>query len=103
MPEFPDVTIYIEALEKRILGQRLENLRIVSPFLLRSVDPPVANAIGKKVVELRRVGKRICIGLGDQIGEKAIPQRLKPNDKDHYVGPEGPTPNTNKAGNPSAE
>src|SRR5215475_6820391 len=65
MPELPDVAIYVEALEKRILGQRLENLRIVSPFLLRSVDPPVGDAIGKRVVELRRVGKRIWIGLGE--------------------------------------
>lgn len=67
MPELPDVTLYIEALEKRILAQRLENLRIVSPFLLRSVEPPVASAIGKKVVELRRLGKRICIGLEEEI------------------------------------
>jgi len=67
MPELPDVTIYIEALEKRILGRRLENLRIVSPFLLRSVNLPVASAIGKKVLELRRLGKRICIGLQDEI------------------------------------
>src|SRR5579859_6839119 len=67
MPELPDITIYIEALEKRIFGQRLENLRIVSPFLLRSVEPPVASAIGKKVVDLRRLGKRICIGLEDEI------------------------------------
>lgn len=67
MPELPDVTIYIEALEKRILGRRLEGLRIVSPFLLRSVDPPVADAIGKKVVALRRLGKRICIGLEEEI------------------------------------
>lgn len=66
MPELPDVTIYIEALEKRILGRRLENLRIVSPFLLRSVDPPVSSAIGKRVIALRRVGKRICIGLGEE-------------------------------------
>jgi formamidopyrimidine-DNA glycosylase len=71
MPELPDVTIYIEALEKRILGQRLENLRIVSPFLLRSVEPPVGDAIGKKVVELRRLGKRICIGLGPSFAEAA--------------------------------
>lgn len=67
MPELPDVTIYIEALEKRILGLRLENLRIVSPFLLRSVEPPVASAIGKKAVELRRIGKRICIGLEGEV------------------------------------
>jgi len=67
MPELPDITVYIEALEKRILGQQLEKLRIVSPFLLRSVDPSVANAIGKKVVELQRLGKRICIGLEEEI------------------------------------
>jgi formamidopyrimidine-DNA glycosylase len=67
MPELPDVTIYIEAIEKRILGQKLENIRIVSPFLLRSVEPPVGSAIGKSVVELRRLGKRICIGLEDEI------------------------------------
>ncbi|HJZ65265.1 MAG TPA: DNA-formamidopyrimidine glycosylase family protein [Candidatus Acidoferrum sp.] len=67
MPELPDITVYIEALEKRILGQRLEKVRIASPFLLRSVDPPLAGVIGKKVVELRRLGKRICIGLEAEI------------------------------------
>jgi formamidopyrimidine-DNA glycosylase len=67
MPELPDVTIYIEALEKRILGRRLERVRIASPFLLRSVDPPVASAIGKKAIRLRRVGKRICVGLEAEI------------------------------------
>ena len=67
MPELPDITVYIEALQKRILGKRLENVRIVSPFLLRSVDPPVASAIGKTVVALRRIGKRICIGLENEI------------------------------------
>ena len=67
MPELPDITVYVEALEKRILGQRLEKVRIVSPFLLRSVDPPVASAIGKTVAELRRLGKRICIGLEEEI------------------------------------
>ena len=67
MPELPDITVYIEAIEKRILGQKLENLRIVSPFLLRSVEPPVGSAIGKSIVQLRRMGKRICIGLEDEI------------------------------------
>jgi len=77
MPELPDITTYIEALEKRILGQRLEGVRIVSPFLLRSVEPPVGSAIGKTVVELRRVGKRICIGLGEEGGleQKRPPQK----------------------------
>ena len=63
MPELPDIVVYIEALEKRILGQRLECIRLVSPFLLRTVDPPLASAEGKVVRELRRVGKRIAIGL----------------------------------------
>src|SRR6266436_2275487 len=63
MPELPDITVYVEALEKRILGQRLERVRIVSPFLLRTVEPPMASVEGRKVVELRRLGKRICIGV----------------------------------------
>ena len=63
MPELPDVTVYVEALEARILAQVLERIRIASPFLLRSVDPPIADAAGRKVVGLRRSGKRIVIGL----------------------------------------
>jgi formamidopyrimidine-DNA glycosylase len=63
LPELPDVLIYIEALEKRILGQKLESIRIVSPFLLRTVDPALESAYGKTVTRLRRLGKRICIGL----------------------------------------
>ncbi len=63
MPELPDITIYIEALEKRILGERLERARVASPFLVRTVDPPVQAAEAKTVRELRRVGKRIAIGL----------------------------------------
>src|SRR2546426_2916753 len=67
MPELPDITVYIEALEKRILGQRVERVRIVSPFLLRTVEPPVASAEGKKVVALRRLGERICIGVEGEV------------------------------------
>jgi formamidopyrimidine-DNA glycosylase len=63
MPELPDITVYIEALRKRIVGARLERMRIVSPFLLRTVEPSVASVEGKKVLELRRLGKRICIGV----------------------------------------
>jgi formamidopyrimidine-DNA glycosylase len=63
MPELPDIVVYIDALEKRILGKRLERVRIASPFLLRTAAPPLANAEGQKVVQLRRIGKRICIGL----------------------------------------
>jgi formamidopyrimidine-DNA glycosylase len=69
VPELPDIVVYIEALEKRILGQVLEDVRLVSPFLLRTVDPPLASARGKRVRELRRVGKRIAIGLSDEGAE----------------------------------
>jgi formamidopyrimidine-DNA glycosylase len=67
MPELPDIVVYIEALEKRILGQKLEGVRIVSPFLLRTATPPLSNAAGKKVLRLRRLGKRICIGLEEEL------------------------------------
>lgn len=67
MPELPDIVVYIEALEKRILGQTLEGIRIVSPFLLRTVAPPLDSAAGKKVMHLRRLGKRICIGLEENL------------------------------------
>lgn len=63
MPELPDITVYLEALERRALGQRLEGVRIASPFLLRSVDPPVSAVEGRRVARLRRLGKRIGLGL----------------------------------------
>lgn len=63
MPELPDLTVYLEALQQRILGHRLERLLIVSPFLLRTAVPPVQDAEGRRVTELRRIGKRIAIGL----------------------------------------
>lgn len=67
MPELPDIVVYIEALEKRILGQILERVRIASPFLLRTVDPPLPSVEGKGVLQLRRLGKRICIGLEEDL------------------------------------
>ena len=67
MPELPDVTVYLEALERRILGARLERVRLLSPFLLRSVDPPLSAVAGKTVVGLRRLGKRIVIELEDEL------------------------------------
>jgi formamidopyrimidine-DNA glycosylase len=63
MPELPDITAYIRALEKRIVGQPLERVRLGSPFLLRTVEPPLASAEGLVVKKLSRVGKRIAIGL----------------------------------------
>ena len=59
MPELPDITIYLEALAPRIVGQPLERARIVSPSLLRTVDPPLSAAEGRRVVALRRIGKRV--------------------------------------------
>jgi formamidopyrimidine-DNA glycosylase len=63
MPELPDIVVYIEALEARILGQALDRVRLGSPFLLRTIAPPVRDTEGKPVVALRRVGKRIAIGV----------------------------------------
>ncbi len=67
MPELPDITVYLEALESRVLGRRLERVRLASPFLLRSVEPPLADAESRQVVALRRVGKRIAIGLDGEL------------------------------------
>ena len=63
MPELPDVAIYLEALECRILGARLERVRLLTPFLLRSVDPPLSAVAGTTVTGLRRLGKRLVIAL----------------------------------------
>ncbi len=63
MPELPDITLYLEALEKHVLHQPLERVRIAHPFLLRTAEPPVSAADNKKVLALRRLGKRIAIGL----------------------------------------
>ena len=67
MPELPDITIYIEALERRIVGERLEGVRVQAPFLLRTFDPPLDSVFGKQVREIRRLGKRIAIGLDDEL------------------------------------
>jgi formamidopyrimidine-DNA glycosylase len=63
MPELPDLTVYLEALAQRLLGQTLERLQIVSPFLLRTAEPPVQSAEGRRVTGIRRIGKRLAIGL----------------------------------------
>ena len=63
MPEYPDIVVYIEALEKRIQGRTLERVQIASPFLLRTAALPISSVEGKKVIDLRRLGKRICIGV----------------------------------------
>jgi formamidopyrimidine-DNA glycosylase len=67
MPELPDLSVYREALQRRIVGQQLENVLIRSPFLLRTVDPPIASAEGRRAVEVRRIGKRLAIGLEGEL------------------------------------
>ena len=67
MPELPDIVAYIEALEPRVLNQPIQDIRVSSPFLLRSVDPPLSEASGKNVTNLRRLGKRIVLGLEDEL------------------------------------
>ena len=67
MPEYPEVSLYLHALRARILGERLETVRIRSPSLLKSFDPPITHAHGKRVTSLSRLGKRIVIGLEDDL------------------------------------
>jgi len=63
MPELPDIAVYIEALEQRLLGATLESVRLKHPFLLRSFDPPLSALNGRKVERFRRIGKRIAVGF----------------------------------------
>ena len=63
MPELPDIVAYIDALESRVIGQSLEHIRLGNPFLLRTIDPPKSELEGRTVRELRRIGKRIAIGV----------------------------------------
>jgi formamidopyrimidine-DNA glycosylase len=67
MPELPDVTVYVECIATKIAGRRIEHVRMGSPFVLRSVDPPVREIEGKTVREVRRIGKRIAIGTDDDL------------------------------------
>jgi formamidopyrimidine-DNA glycosylase len=67
MPELPDVTVYIESLARRVVGATLEKVRIASPFLLRSVSPTVAEVEGRRVLGVRRIGKRIVLELDGEL------------------------------------
>ncbi len=67
MPELPDIELYLHALEPRVVGRPLEQIRLTSPFLVRSFDPPISTAEGKEVVGLRRLGKRIVFALADNL------------------------------------
>ena len=63
MPELPDITVYVEALERRVVGQPLVEARLNTPFLLRSVDPPLDEMVGKRVCSVTRLGKRIVFEM----------------------------------------
>src|SRR5438046_1018511 len=79
MPELPDVVVYIEALERRIMGARLERVRLLSSFVLTSVDPPVAAAAGRTVTRLRRRGTRLFSGIGNAYSDEILHRaRLSP-------------------------
>ena len=67
MPELPDISAYLSALQERIVGQPLQRVRLNSPFLLRTAAPPLSEAVGNQVTELRRIGKRVVIGLSNDL------------------------------------
>src|ERR1051325_11300323 len=67
MPELPDIVAYIEALDRRITGSTVEAVRVRGPFVVRSVDPPISSAAGKRVTGVKRIGKRIAINLEDDL------------------------------------
>jgi formamidopyrimidine-DNA glycosylase len=67
MPELPDISAYLSALQERIVGQPLQRVRLGSPFLLRTVTPPISDAAGHQVTDLRRIGKRVAIGLDNDL------------------------------------
>jgi formamidopyrimidine-DNA glycosylase len=67
VPELPDITVYLEALESRVPGQRLEKVELRSPFLLRTAEPRLETLCGKRVLELRRLGKRIVLGFEEEL------------------------------------
>ena len=67
MPELPDITVYVEALERRLIGEELTEVRLGTPFLLRTVEPPLSAVVHKRVRDVRRSGKRIILGLEDDL------------------------------------
>ncbi len=75
MPELPDLVVYIEALTQRAAGRRLDRLRIVRPFVLRTVDPPAVSLAGRRLSEVRRIGKRLVLGFEESGDNAASPCR----------------------------
>jgi formamidopyrimidine-DNA glycosylase len=84
MPELPDVVAYIEALRSRVVGTRLETIRLLHPFVLRSVEPPITEVVGRTVVGLRRLGKRIVLELE---GERFVVLHLMIAGRLHWKAP----------------
>src|SRR5689334_20842743 len=84
MPELPDVTVYCEALESRVVGRRLQGVKLNSPFVLRSFDPPLDATYGKAVTGIRRIGKRIVLALA---GDLFIVIHLMIAGRLHWRGP----------------
>ena len=78
MPELPDITIYREALDARIRGRVLLHIRIINPFLLRTAVPPVSDVEGRRVIDVRRLGKRIVLALEDDYFLVAAPDDRRP-------------------------
>jgi formamidopyrimidine-DNA glycosylase len=70
MPELPDITVYVEHLSKRTIGQPLERVRLASPFVLRTADPPIASVFGQEVKTVSRLGKRVVFGFGGKKAER---------------------------------
>ena len=68
MPELPDIELYLHALRPRLLGHAVTGVRIATPFLVRTIEPPVTDVIGRRVNALRRIGKRIAIGFEGDLG-----------------------------------
>ena len=89
MPELPDVVVYIEALERRVIGRTLERVRLLSPFILRTAVPPISSAEGKRVLALRRVGKRIVLELE---GELFLVLHLMVAGRLRWLSPDGKPP-----------
>jgi formamidopyrimidine-DNA glycosylase len=67
MPELPDIVVYVESLERRIVGRTLEQVRLNSPFVVRTAVPPLTDVVGKRVLAVRRIGKRIALGMEGEL------------------------------------
>jgi formamidopyrimidine-DNA glycosylase len=89
MPELPDIVVYIEAVQKRVVGERLQRLRIGNPFVLRSFEPPIEKFEGKAVVDVRRIGKRIAFGFD---GDLWLVIHLMIAGRLHWKGLQAPLP-----------